>query len=166
MTTKIVKGTFLARRDNEYNYNKKSDYIPSKGEILLVDTAKKGLLTKMGDGATSYDNLPFSNEIFAEVNFFEKNAYSAGKLVTPTFNKIYIDIENPNSLYYYDGFGYQLIGALPPSLASSDTPGVMKLYSSQGSNEDGTMTQKAITDSLGLKLEATVNESEETIIFN
>jgi hypothetical protein len=42
----------------------------------------------------------------------------------------------------------------------------MKLYSTTGHNEDGTMTQKAITEELGEKVEVTLNIEEELIIFS
>lgn len=42
----------------------------------------------------------------------------------------------------------------------------MKLYNSTGSNIDGTMSQKAITDELNEKVELTLNQEEETLIFS
>ena len=50
-------------------------------------------------------------------------------------------------------------------LASEQLAGVMKLYSTTGDNEDGTMTQRAITKELGEKVELTINMDEEMIIF-
>ena len=49
--------------------------------------------------------------------------------------------------------------------ATDKQSGVMKLYTASGENEDGTMTQKAITDELDDKFEISLNLSEETIIF-
>lgn len=120
---------------------------------------------KVGDGVSSYGDLEFTNLIFERVKFQEKNAYALGKLVTPNLNKIYIDIENPNNLYYYNGFGYTLIGSQVLT-ATPDTAGIVKLYKTKGQNEDGTMTQKAITDNLNKKVEASVNAEEELVIFN
>jgi hypothetical protein len=41
----------------------------------------------------------------------------------------------------------------------------MKLYTTIGDNEDGTMTQKAITDELDDKVEVEINKDEELLIF-
>ena len=49
--------------------------------------------------------------------------------------------------------------------ASSEQAGIMKLYDSTGYSVDGTMTQKAITDELDDKVEATVNTEEELLIL-
>jgi hypothetical protein len=43
------------RRDNDYNYAKIAEsFIPAKGEICLVDTARSGLRVVCGDGATPF----------------------------------------------------------------------------------------------------------------
>jgi hypothetical protein len=42
----------------------------------------------------------------------------------------------------------------------------MKLYSTIGDNEDGTMTQKAITQELGEKVEVALDIEEELLIFH
>ena len=42
----------------------------------------------------------------------------------------------------------------------------MKLYNGVGQNTDGTMTQKAITDELDTKVELTLKEEEELVIFS
>lgn len=57
-----------------------------------------------------------------------------------------------------------MAGSNIPS-ASAKIAGVMKLYDTIGSNTDGTMTQKAITDELDDKVEVALNTSEEMIIF-
>ena len=41
----------------------------------------------------------------------------------------------------------------------------MKLYDTVGTNTDGTMTQKAITDELDDKVEIQLNKDEELLIF-
>ena len=48
------------------------------------------------------------------------------------------------------------------STGNGTTSGLTKLYTSTGSNTDGTMTQKAITDSLGNKLDKTANAVSAT----
>ena len=50
--------------------------------------------------------------------------------------------------------------------ATVDVAGIMKLYDNTGVNVDGTMTQKAITNELNKKIEAKVDEDNETVIFD
>ena len=68
-------------------------------------------------------------------------------------------------MYHYNGQSYQEIEGKIPS-ANSKTPGIMKLYDEVGQNTDGTMTQKAITDELDTKVELTLKEEEELVIFS
>lgn len=65
-------------------------------------------------------------------------------------DNIYID-NHTNQLYYYSTTNQEYLPFL--SIATSIKPGVMKLYNSTGQNEDGTMTQKIITDKLNEKVE-------------
>jgi hypothetical protein len=51
-------------------------------------------------------------------------------------------------------------------LASETILGVLKLYDSTGDNVDGTMTQKAITEELDSKVELSLKEDEELVIFS
>ena len=78
-------------------------------------------------------------------------------------NRIYIDLNNSNHIYYYNGADYVVVGAGELPTASAEVSGIMKLYNTKGNNVDGTMTQKAITDELNQKLEAFVDG--ETIVF-
>jgi hypothetical protein len=57
---KILNAIVQLRRDNDYNYEKiKDSFIPLKGEVVLVDTARNGLRVKVGDGKTSFNQLSF-----------------------------------------------------------------------------------------------------------
>ena len=47
-------------------------------------------------------------------------------------------------MYIYNEEQYMIINTVP--YASSADAGILKLYDTTGSNTDGTMTQKAITD--------------------
>ena len=51
------------------------------------------------------------------------------------------------------------------SLGTDEVTGLTKLYATTGYAEDGTMTQKAITDELDDKVEVTLNHDEELLIF-
>lgn len=166
MATKRVEAIFKLRRDNDYNYEKVKDtFIPAKGEVCLVDTARLGLCVKVGDGVSTYGSLEYVNTIFQMVTFVEGKAFVNDKEIAPSGNKIYIDANNTNDLYYYNGVEFVLIGPGSLPTASAETAGIMKLYSTTGENVDGTMTQKAITDELNTKVSASVNLEDETVIF-
>lgn len=166
MATKRVEAIFKLRRDNDYNYEKVKDtFIPAKGEVCLVDTARLGLCVKVGDGVSTYGSLEYVNTIFQMVTFVEGKAFVNDKEIAPSGNKIYIDANNTNDLYYYNGVEFVLIGPGSLPAASAETAGIMKLYSTTGENVDGTMTQKAITDELNTKISASVNLEDETVVF-
>lgn len=166
MATKRVEAIFKLRRDNDYNYEKVKDtFIPAKGEVCLVDTARLGLCVKVGDGVSTYGSLEYVNTIFQMVTFVEGKAFVNDKEIAPSGNKIYIDANNTNDLYYYNGVEFVLIGPGSLPTASAETAGIMKLYSTTGENVDGTMTQKAITDYLNTKVSASVNLEDETVVF-
>lgn len=166
MAIKRVEAIFKLRRDNDYNYEKVKDtFIPAKGEVCLVDTARLGLCVKVGDGVSTYGSLEYVNTIFQMVTFVEGKAFINDKEITPNGNKIYIDANNTNDLYYYNGVEFVLIGPGSLPTASAETAGIMKLYSTTGENMDGTMTQKAITDELNTKVSASVNLEDETVVF-
>lgn len=166
MATKRVEAIFKLRRDNDYNYEKVKDtFIPAKGEVCLVDTARLGLCVKVGDGVSTYGSLKYVNTIFQMATFVEGKAFVNDKEITPNENKIYIDANNTNDLYYYNGVEFVLIGPGSLPTASAETAGIMKLYSTTGENVDGTMTQKAISDELNTKVSASVNLEDETIVF-
>lgn len=168
----MINAIIRLRRDNDYNYEKiKSSFIPANGEICLVDTARSGLRAVCGDGKTSFGELDFMDNLFikgySKDGFFYTDANYTNLCKTNT-NILYIDIPT-SSLYYFDGQKYQEISrnTVPTAnMATDTTPGIMKLYSTTGYNEDGTMSQKAITEELEEKVEITLNIEEELIIFS
>lgn len=168
--TKVINTVIKLRRDNDYNYQKVGQkFVPAFGEVCFVDTARSGLRAVVGDGVTVFDNLKFADDIFVKAYFnkadgkFYKDADFAEEEIG-NINRIYIDLNNPNHIYYYNGVDYVVVGAGELPTASAEVPGVMKLYDTTGNNIDGTMTQKAITDELSQKLEASVDG--ETIVFS
>jgi len=80
-------------------------------------------------------------------------------------NKIYIDIPT-RKLYYYNGQEYILISSNNMPIATSEEPGIIKLYNTTGDAVDGTMTQKAISDELDLRYKASVDSDDELLIFS
>lgn len=68
-------------------------------------------------------------------------------------------------IYYFDGEKL-LPNVSKIATADEDTPGIMKLYTKLGYNEDGTMSQKAITDAINainLEVSSTDNELFELV---
>ena len=60
---KTLDAIIRLRRDNDYNYELiKNTFIPSNGEIILVDTAQDGLRAKVGNGVSTYAELQFTDE--------------------------------------------------------------------------------------------------------
>lgn len=170
--TQILKGYASLRRDNDYNYRKIEDsFIPLKGEVCLVDTARNGLRAKIGDGRTSFKNLRFTDEdiahnVIVKGYLYDNQFYSdiaLTILIEPSVNKIYINAAN-GTLYVYSGKQYEAI-TQTIAAATATTAGVLKLYDSLGENTDGTMTQKAITDELNDKVEIATDAENELLTF-
>ena len=164
----MLNAILRLRRDNDFNYNKiKDTFIPADGEICLVDTAHNGLRAVCGDGVSTFEQLEFLNDLI--IKGYYNNGYfyydeALSKQIKAMTIKIYIDL-NTHTMYHYNGQSYQEIEGKVPS-ASSKIPGIMKLYDEVGQNTDGTMTQKAITDELDTKVELTLKEEEELVIFS
>ena len=171
---KIVNAVIACRRDNDYNYAKvATTFIPKSGEICLVDTSRQGLCAIVGDGSATYGDLlanGYVNDIFIKGFYLNGTFYNVQEnptdvnILDKNVNKIYIDLNNKNNIYYYDGENFVLIGIGNLPTASADTAGVVKMYNVTGSNEDGTMTQKSITEELEKKVEVSVNG--ETVFFS
>ena len=170
MTT--LNAVIQLRRDNDYNFKKvENSFIPANGEVVLVDTAKDGLRAKVGDGFSTFAQLQYTdNDIrntvqqgYYDNNIFYKDA-TKQTVSLAMVNKIYIDIPT-RKLYYYNGEKYILINSNMP-IATSETPGMVKLYTTTGYEVDGTMTQKAITDELDLRYKATIDSDDELLIFS
>ena len=170
----MINAVLRLRRDNDYNYAKiKDTFIPMNGEICLVDTAKEGLRAVCGDGRTSFGNLQYLND-FIKKGYLKDNAFYASKDYSeqlPAYtSNLYIDLTF-NRIYFFDGINYQQIET-GVEVANSTMPGIMKLYQTVGQNQDGTMSQKAITDELDEinseldeKVEISLKKDEELLIF-
>ena len=137
---------------------------PTAGEpIWELDTNK----LKIGDGLHDYVDLPYlaggsdATELFltgyydSELDVFWKEV---GKLtpLSRSASRIYVDIPT-NLIYRLVDNKYVLV----VKLANNLTAGIAKLYMGTGQNTDGSMTQKAITDSLNSI--TSIDESNEYI---
>lgn len=164
------------RRDNDYNYKKiENTFIPVNGEVCLVDVAGYGLRTKVGDGISTFAQLPYADEtILQNINslivkgyFYQGQFYSDAnhtELIEGEVGRIYIDAIS-SKLYTYNGINYETQNGSLPN-ATAEIAGAVKLYDQVGQNIDGTMTQRAITNELNEKFEMDVIEEEEMVIFD
>ena len=60
---RTINAIIQLRRDNDFNYDKiKDSFIPMNGEVVLVDTGREGLRAKVGNGFSTYAQLPFTDE--------------------------------------------------------------------------------------------------------
>ena len=163
----MLKAILRLRRDNDYNYAKVKDtFIPANGEICLVDTAREGLRAVCGDGVTPFAQLEYLNNLiikgYHSNNKFYKDQGFA-EMISGNPIKVYLDIPT-NILYHYNGQDYVEITSRLPA-ASSATAGILKMYDSTGSNIDGTMTQKAITDELNTKFKVELSEEDDELVI-
>ena len=163
----MVNAILRLRRDNDYNYAKiKDTFVPANGEICLVDTARDGLRAVCGDGISTFGELQFLGDFiqkgyFKDGRFYKDLTYV--ELLDEHTTKLYIDLKS-SQLYYFNGEEFNELGR-DMQIASEQLAGVMKLYSTTGDNEDGTMTQRAITKELSEKFELTIDADDELIIF-
>ena len=164
------------RRDNDYNYKKiENTFIPEYGEVCLVDVAGYGLRAKVGDGISTYAQLPYTDEtilqnidnLIVKGYFYNEEFYVDANhtdLIEKMIGRVYIDAVT-SKIYTYNGIKYETqVNNLPN--ATAEIAGAVKLYDQMGQNIDGTMTQKAITQELNEKFELDVVEEEEMVIFD
>ena len=168
---KVINTVIKLRRDNDYNYQKVGQkFVPAFGEVCFVDTARSGLRAVVGDGVTVFDNLEFADDIFVKAYFnkadgkFYKSADFVEEEIGNT-NRIYINLNNPNHIYYYNGVDYVVVGAGELPTASAEVPGIMKLYNTKGDNVDGAISQFAFTQEINKKIEMDIDVGKETVIF-
>lgn len=95
-------------------------------------------------------------------NFWTDSTYTTS--LEKNTHRIYID-NNTDVIYNYNGTAFISTNDVLPK-AGNDLEGIMKLYKEKGLNEDGTMTQKAITNELNTKFEVSVDKDEEMAIFS
>lgn len=161
---KILNTIIQLRRDNENNYP--VDYVPRLGEVLLIDTPSKGLQAKVGNGTSTFRQLDYyTGDVVIRGYYYDNNFYEDYEhtiLLNGSISRIYIDAVR-SKLYTFDGSNYNIVNDIPT--ASSTEAGVLKLYDESGTNVDGTMTQKAITeaDTLLANDINTLNTSVNTI---
>ena len=157
--TSLEADKVIIRRDNEYNYKKRTEPI-ANNEICIVDVPGFGIRVKVGTGDKLFNELPYLDEgilknidhLIVKGYFYQGNFYSDSEYtekVSAITGCIYID--SPSSkLYTYNGLEFEPLQTKLPS-ASSTVAGIMKLYDTTGDNTDGTMNQRVITKELNDK---------------
>lgn len=60
MANKTFQGRIVQKHDTKANWDKATNFVPLKGEIIIYDDLKK---IKIGDGATKVGNLVFINDL-------------------------------------------------------------------------------------------------------
>lgn len=170
MANKEIRGVRIKfRRDTEQKYG--SSFIPLNGEICLVDT-NNGLKFKVGDGDTNFNLLPFVDEdhldkfsvlqgYYYNNKFYKESSYTT-ELVEKE-NKVYIDVIT-SKLYYYSGSEFHENAVSIPD-ATASQPGVMKIYTTQGNNADGAVTQKFFTETLNNLILTVDDDDPECLVL-
>lgn len=59
MANKTFQGRIVQKHDTKANWDKATNFVPLKGEIIVYDDLKK---IKIGDGVTKVGNLAFIND--------------------------------------------------------------------------------------------------------
>ena len=164
----MINTIIRLRRDNDYNYAKiKDTFVPANGEICLVDTARDGLRAICGDGVSTFGKLEFLNDFLKKgylnegVFYYDSNYDEA---IPSRMSSLYLDLPS-GQVYHFDGNDFILISVCTVAAATETTPGIMKMYNSTGYNTDGTMTQFAISKELDEKIELSLDEDNEMVIF-
>ena len=161
-------------KDTDENFESiKDSLIPLDGEVIIVETENDGIRYKVGNGISTYAELPFADQIIRDQvsGIVVQGYYHEGQFYTTTdYNikivpykyKLYIDLNSVNIYYYSDeDRSYHSLVNIPT--ASKSTAGIMKLYNTTGDNEDGTMTQKSITSEIAKKFVVSTGTDEDLI---
>lgn len=170
---KILKTTIKLRRDTVNNYASHGSHVPLKGEVCIVDptatapwAVAKAIRFKIGDGVTTWSNLPFYDQQNSSVfcgyyyngKFYGDVSHTA-ELTEPEATVLYVDLHG-GAIYYYENGEYKANKVEIPS-ASETQPGIVKLYQKLGYNADGTMSQKAITEAIDeIELKVSTEDAE------
>ena len=150
MAEKQLKSRVALRKDLLTNFN--PTFVALNGEVLFVQQTNNKIRVKIGDGITPFYNLAYldTNNNIVVWGYYLNNKFYTDSTYIVELEKseehIYID-QISNKLYIYNGTDFICADQMIPS-ATDQQAGIMKLYKTHGSNEDGTITQKFFTDSI------------------
>lgn len=137
---------------------------PFRGEpIWEIDTNR----LKIGDGENDYSDLPYASSEAANLGlvmlgYYKDNCfYQDSSYINPYpyyTSKLYLDVSTNKIYYFTSGSPGKFNELVQEAQVDSNLPGLVKLYSTTGNNEDGTITQKALTTILSKKVEMSLKE--------
>lgn len=176
-------GTQTLNDDNPSNIEFISDIstVPEAVRVKIFTGAQVSVLNYTGTETSTatviVDNDKQTISVDASViihgyyfvdKFYKDSTYT--EEIIPTDANVYVDDNSGNKVYIYNkgknDTEYHWIclndGNEIPD-ATENMKGVLKLYKTTGQNEDGTMTQRSITDALDNNVD--VNADEELLIF-
>ena len=73
MANKTFQGRIVQKHDTKANWDKATNFVPLKGEIIVYDDLKK---IKIGDGATKVGSLAFINDLDTLATVAKTGSYS------------------------------------------------------------------------------------------
>lgn len=73
MANKTFQGRIIQKHDTKANWDKATNFVPLKGEIIVYDDLKK---IKIGDGATKVGNLAFINDLDTLATIAKTGSYN------------------------------------------------------------------------------------------
>ena len=169
MATEVIKTTFQFRRGLAATWAKNNPSLAYGEPGFEKDTYR----LKIGDGVTPWNDLEYLDQSTeqiiweqAEATFphirQETDAAYAEKASSfiPIKNELCVVVFNNKTVRLKIGDGVTVWSDLPYIDADE-----IKLYDTTGQNTDGTMTQKAITDSLDTKVGVSLDRENETLTF-
>lgn len=167
-----VKTRIKLRKDTLTNWEATNPVL-LEGEICIVNAGNLGLRIKIGDGTSNFKALKFLDEDSLFKRSIIIGYYFEGNFYTDTVksvkydlfeHQLYIDYIVGN-IYYYTGTELKKLDLDLPK-ATAETAGIVKLYSVQGQNDDGTITQKFFTEAINEIKFAIEEKDSECLILN
>lgn len=122
--------------------------MPSKYFAICTDDGKIYSYDKLkvsNSDTGKFEPIASSEEVIIRGYYLNEKFYTDSTYTvecTKSIKYLYIDVNTNGSLYTWNGTKY----VRSVKDASSTIAGIMRLYSAHGQNEDGTMSQKAITN--------------------
>lgn len=143
--SEIIKTTFQFRRGLAEAWQKNNPILARGEPGFVIDENR----LKIGDGTTAWNDLDYLSEDILRGYYYNGWFYrdeSHTKQFQAYMTKFYFDIPT-QVFYYFNGDQYKILNdsAKP---ASETEAGIMKLYQNTGTNEDGSMSQKSITQTV------------------
>lgn len=143
-------------------------YFKLRGNITDFNNATiEGLYTYAGKCSNAYKTTNVYGTVAVYNNLYDAASGAAGtwirQVAYDTDGKIYV--RNRENTFDWSAWNTIAYSSSIPTAATDSKDGIMKLYTSTGSSTDGTMTRKAITDSLNDKAKSDHTHTATSINF-